>query len=71
MPAGRQPESTPGPFRHKGPCGDRVRCFRKSCRDRNRDYLTVELVAGRAIFYCHRANVPIDPLVLEMIQAAA
>jgi hypothetical protein len=59
-------------IRHAGPCGHRRHCHRATCRERFGDLPTIELLSdGRAIAYCHRAIVPVDALLLEMIEAAA
>jgi hypothetical protein len=60
-----------GTLRHTGPCGRRVRCWRPSCRDANADYRTLEVVGGKVLAYCHGGVVPVDSIVMAMIEAAA
>ncbi len=71
MPADRPPESTPWPLRHEGRCGRRTRCHRAACRQAFGDYRTVEIVADRVIYFCHRVTAPVDPVVLAMLRTAA
>jgi hypothetical protein len=70
-PAQRSASTYRGTIRHFGPCGHRRRCYRVACRAEFRDYATVEVVAGTIIYYCHRQVVPIDPIDLAMLDAAA
>lgn len=69
MPTDRRADSTPWPLRHQGPCGPRRPCYRPDCRERFDPYLTVELVAGRALYYCHRTVQPVDDLTARMLAA--
>ena len=68
MPAVRQPERTPWPLRHKGPCGRRVHCWRPACRAEFGEYLTVEVLDdGSAVAFCHHYRHPVtDPLLRQV-----
>lgn len=57
--------------RHPGHCGHRARCYQPTCRERFGDYATVEVLGVEVRFYCHRAIVPRDALVIEMLGASA
>jgi hypothetical protein len=70
MPADRQPDYTRGQLRHLGPCGARRRCYRPECREAFGVYPSIEIVGGRAIFYCHRTVTPADAILLRMLDAA-
>jgi hypothetical protein len=47
-------------IRHKGPCGRRVACWRPECRQAFGAYPSIEILADKAIAFCHRLAVPLD-----------
>lgn len=53
--------------RHPGRCGIRRRCYRASCRAQFGGWLTVELVGGEALFFCHGVRRPLDHVVRAML----
>lgn len=68
-PQNRPPERTPFAIGHKGPCGRRVSCWRPQCQTEFAGYLTVEILADRALAYCHGLAVPLDDPRLRAIAA--
>jgi hypothetical protein len=56
-PANRRQSST-GPIRHDGPCGEREECWRPECGAfAAAGYRTVEvLVDGTRLAYCHKVT---------------
>ncbi|MDP8904488.1 MAG: hypothetical protein M3N29_04115 [Chloroflexota bacterium] len=54
---GDREQRTPRPVRHEGSCGERYRCWRRSCREHWPRALTVEVLRNRTIVaHCHGAG---------------
>lgn len=57
-------------LRHEGRCGSWMRCWRTACRAEFGDYPTIEILADRAIAYCHRdGRLPLDDPRLASVAA--
>jgi len=54
---------------HKGPCGRRVRCWRRDCQASFGAYLTVEILPDVALAHCHGLAVALDDPRLQAIAA--